>query len=106
MRLFFRQNLNRAGISIRGFIEGYPHNDVPECNHTWQIWPITAAGCCPEWCFHVQAFVHFADPAMCNAAKEAIHGRLFAGVPLQATFAGEAEFQLAKTEIPSARNLA
>lgn len=41
---------------------------------------------------------------MCNAAKNAIHGRLFAGVALQATFASEAEFNIAKTEIPSARN--
>lgn len=40
----------------------------------------------------VQAFVHFAEVAGCEKAKAAIHGRLFAGITVQANYVSQEVF--------------
>lgn len=43
----------------------------------------------------VQGFVHFADIVGAVKAREAIHGRLFAGITVQALFVDEDAFAAA-----------
>ena len=40
----------------------------------------------------VQAFVQFAEVADCEKAKAAIHGRLFAGITVQANYVSQEVF--------------
>lgn len=44
----------------------------------------------------LQAFVHFEEASSCQQSKDAVHGRLFAGVSLQASFVNANEFEGAK----------
>lgn len=41
----------------------------------------------------MQAFVHFEDSSSCQKSKDAVHGRLFAGVSLQASFITAKDFE-------------